>query len=308
MALSRRSWYRNLALPEQVSHPHIVSNILADEDLPFIRIRRIDGAGKEVTVDPGAIFSFQQTLDHAPAPFCGAFKKCLIDAVVLLFIRKEQDRIGADQLIFPVTEFSGYDSIHPEDPVIFNHTGSNGGGVMDRPHDEVIPDQLLFDRAVHYKFFDDRDQQVPIVFPGNIPEIIISSVVKCLGSKVCIERICQKDRGDRAVQGPELSENLNAGRTPRVVMDNDDIRALPGYGLPKICRFRYQGYTDFPVRLTQPGNVRGDRTIDQENPDHSSVLSLALLIKVCENGLYPTCGAIHDPKAVIRTTMEPSPG
>ena len=84
--------------------------------------------------------------------------------MVLRFIRKEMDWIGADQPAFSCTQLPWYNRVHPEDPVIFNHTGCNGRGIMDGPHDEVILDHLFFDPPVRNQAFDDRNKQILMFF------------------------------------------------------------------------------------------------------------------------------------------------
>src|SRR5512139_3903212 len=114
-------------------------------------------------MDQGAVFALQQTLDHAPSSFGRAFKKTCINTTVLRFIRKEMDWIGTDQLAFSIPEFPWYNGVHPQDPVIFDHTGCNGRGIMDGPHDDVIPGHLLFDPAVRNQAFNDRKKQILMV-------------------------------------------------------------------------------------------------------------------------------------------------
>ena len=59
----------DLALPEQVPDPHIVRDILADDDLAFARIGRVDRAGDEVTTDERTVFPLQQSFDDSPPSF-----------------------------------------------------------------------------------------------------------------------------------------------------------------------------------------------------------------------------------------------
>jgi hypothetical protein len=124
---------------------------------------------------------------------------------------------------------------------------------MDSPHDEVIPDDLLFDPAVRNQVFDDRNQETLIVFPVDIPEIGISTSSECLESKVSIKRIGENDNGDQGILGTDLSNDLNCSRITRIPVDNDGI--TPGQGFPKICRFRQQGYAQFPVCVTPSYDV-----------------------------------------------------
>ena len=101
---------------------------------------------------------------------------------------------------------------------------------MDCPHEEVVLYHLLFDLAMLHQVFDDRNQEILIVFPGNIPEIIISSRAECLEGKVAIKRVGQDDDRDQGLLGADLPEDLNCGRITRIDMDDDDSILLPGKG------------------------------------------------------------------------------
>ena len=95
-----------------------------------------------------------------------------------------------------------------------------------------------FDLAMLHQVFDDRNQEMLIVFPGNIPEIIISTSVEGLESKVTVKRVGQNDNGDQGIQVTDLSKDINRGRITRILMDNDNIILLLAQGFRQICLFR----------------------------------------------------------------------
>ena len=74
--------------------------------------------------------------------------------------------------------------------------------------------------------------------------------------------------GNHRIAGSYLSEDLNFGKIICIVMDNDEIRMLPGQGFPKVCLFREVGYAQLPARFTQLKEFRAVGRIDQEYPDH----------------------------------------
>ena len=107
---------------------------------------------------------------------------------------------------------------------------------MDRPHKEVILDQLLLGFAVLHQFFNDRNQETLIVFPIDIPDIGISTISECLESKVSIKRVRENDTGDQSILGADLPKDPEEGRITWIFMENNDI--VPGQGFPKVCRSR----------------------------------------------------------------------